>query len=418
MTRILATITATLLLLSAFGPGPAAATELPLKIVVATGEHARVEVPVSISLAEVTALPSLLRLWELRDGRKVPVATQQERGKPVHLWWIMTGETLANTQRTYLLEAGAPSAQTTPLMRVRESEDHLEMMRGKTRLLRYNTAATPLPPGADPKYKRSGYINPVWTASGQVVTDRAENYLHQLGVWLAYVGTQYEGRAPNFWDLLNGKATVQYAETQSKSSGPVFASFTVRQDHIDLGIPQQPKIALKETWQVRAWNVGMEQGYWIYDVQTTLRCAGSSPLTVKKHTWGGMAIRGAPQWYGDQCRFLTSEGKTRTQANHTRVRWCDISGSTNAIWSGLTALSHPGNLRHPEPVRVNEKIPYFCFVDSYLGDFTITPTEPLILRYRFYIHDDVVEASRAERIWRDFAEPPQTTVTEVTPTDL
>ena len=417
MTRMRVTTPAMLLLLSTFVARPVSATELPLKIIVAAGTHSRVDVPVSISISENTPLPARIRLWELRNGVKVAVPAQRDRGKTAHLWWILTGETRADTQRTYLLEAGAPAAHTAPLIHVRESNDHLEIVRGTARLLRYNTTATPLPPGADPKYKRSGYINPVWTPSGQVVTDRAENYLHQLGVWLAYVGTRFEGRAPNFWDLLNGKATVQYTGTQHKTSGPVFASFTIRQNHIDLGLPKRPKVALQETWRVRAWNVGTEEGYWIYDLETTLRCAGPSPLTVKKHSWGGMAIRGAPQWYGDQCNVLTSEGKTRAQANHSRVRWCDISGATDAVWSGLTTMSHPGNLRHPEPVRVNQTIPYFCFVDAYLGDFTITPAEPLVLKYRFYVHDDKVEASRAERVWRDFAEPPQTTVTKVTPAD-
>ena len=218
MLRILAATSVIHLLLYTLVERQAEATELSLQIVVAAGDHTRIDVPVSISLAETTPLPATFRLWELRDGSKIPVPVQLESGEPDHLWWIMTGETLANTARTYLFEAGAPPVQTAPLIRVQESGEHLEITRGSARLLRYNTAATPLPAGADPKYKRGGYINPVWTPSGQVVTDRAENYLHQLGVWLAFVGTQFEGRAPNFWDLLNGQATVQYAGTQHKKS--------------------------------------------------------------------------------------------------------------------------------------------------------------------------------------------------------
>ena len=397
----------------AFSDELARAADLPLRITVEAGEHARIDSPVSVSLKELNRLPAKFRLSEIRDGKMVPVPFQLDAGHPPRLWWIMDGKTPAQIRRTYVFEEGPSRAQPAVVIRVHESKKYLEIARGESRLLRYNSAPPPLPSGADPKYTRSGYINPVWTPRGQVVTDRAQNYLHQLGVWLAYVGTQFEGRTPNFWDLLNGKATVQYAGTQHKTSGPVFAAFTVTQHHLDLGLPGQQKVALKETWTVRAWNVGAEQGYWLYDVMSTIRCAGSSPLTVTKHTWGGMAIRGAPEWYNERCRVLTSEGKTRSEANHTRVRWCDLSGSTQGVWSGMTVMSHPQNLRHPEPVRVNETIPYFCFVDSYLGDFQITPTNPLVLRYRFFVHDDAVRAADAERLWRDFAAPPKTAILSI-----
>ncbi len=404
--HILSALTGLCLLLALPDDMRAEATKLPVRLAVKPSKSARKDVPVSIALDGLYERRAKLQLSEIRGNKKKAIPSQWDATGPHKLWWIMDGKTPAGEERRYVLETVADHEPAVSTMSVDRTDAYLEIRRRDTKILRYNTNVTPLPPGADPKYKRSGYINPVWTPSGQVVTDRAKNYLHQLGVWLAYVGTSFEGRAPNFWDLLNGRATVRFSGMQHKAGGPVFAEFRVVQDHIDLADPGSPKVALKETWNVRAWNVGTSEGYSLYDIATTISCAGPSHVTVKKHAWGGMAIRGAPEWYGEKCKFLTSAGKTRSKANHTRVRWCNISGSTKGVWSGMTVMSHPDNLRHPEPVRVNETIPYFCFTGSYLGDFDITPDKPLVLRYRFLVHDGEVRADSADRLWKDFATPP------------
>lgn len=383
-----------------------APTTFPIKIVVPAAEHDRGDAVVSIALEGSGDLQASLQLVEMQNGERKTIPSQWDVQDSPQLWWIMSGNTPAGAERHYLLEKVARRQSPEIMVRINETESFLEVTRSGAKVLRYNTAVTPLPPDADPKYKRSGFIHPVWTPSGEIVTDRAKDYLHQLGVWLAYVGTSFEGRAPNFWDLLNGHATVQYAETQHRREGPVFGEFRVVQEHLDLAMPDSPIVALQETWDVRVWNVGQRDDYSLFDLKTTIRCAGTSPVTIKQHSWGGMAIRGAPEWYGEQCKFLTSEGKTRGQANHTRVRWCDIAGATAGVWSGMTVMSHPQNLRHPEPVRVNETIPYFCFVDSFLGDFEITPEKELVLQYRFLVHDGEVQGGQVDPLWADFASSP------------
>ena len=378
----------------------------PMKVIAEAGEHARLDTPVSISLDWLEDPVASARVVEIKDGERTPVPSQLDSGDPPRLWWILHGESPAGGKRIYEIQEGP--GEDAQNMEVVQTDEALEIKRGDAKVLRYNTAITPLPPDADPKYKRSGYINPAWSPSGQVVTDRAKDYLHQLGIWLAFTQTTFEGRTPNFWDLLNGKAAIQFGGMEEMTSGPVFGGFRVIQDHIDLAAPEGEKVALKEFWDVRAWNVGgPEAGYWVWDITTTLRCATASPVLVREAAWGAMAIRGAPEWYGDKCRFLTSEGKTRTEANHTRVRWCDMSGSTDDAWSGLTVMSHPKNLRHPEPIRANETIPYFSFVGAFLGDWEIAPQEDRVFRYRFYIHDGEVAAEDAERVWLDFADPPK-----------
>ena len=172
-------------------------------------------------------------------GLAVPL--QVEPCNPIELWWILHGATPAQEKRTFVLES-KPGVKG-PNTEVDRNEEFLDVKRGDANVLRYNVAITPLPPDAHPNYKRSGYINPVWTPKGEVTTDRARDYLHQIGIWLAYTQTTFEGRTPNFWDLLSGNATIQFAGLESTTSGPAFDGFRVRQNHFDLTAPDGKRAA-------------------------------------------------------------------------------------------------------------------------------------------------------------------------------
>jgi hypothetical protein len=137
-----------------------------------------------------------------------------------------------------------------------------------------------------------------------------------------------------------------------------------------------------------------------------------------------MGLRGNRDWFdptvkGDappdpgksgQSDFLTSEGKNRATGNHTRPNWVDLSGLVGATPRGVTLLDHPSNFRFPQPVRLHPNKPYFCFAPMVLGQFEITPGTPYISRYRFVIHDDILDERALERLWHDYAEPPEVRV--------
>ena len=67
---------------------------------------------------------------------------------------------------------------------------------GDVEALRYHTAAVPAPQGMDPIYNRSGYIHPVRTPSGIVVTgDFAADHPHQHALFGAWTKTKFAGHA-------------------------------------------------------------------------------------------------------------------------------------------------------------------------------------------------------------------------------
>ena len=118
-----------------------------------------------------------------------------------------------------------------------------------------------------------------------------------------------------------------------------------------------------------------------------------------------MAIRAAREWTPQHVKFLTSEGADRIKGNHSRPRWCDVSGAIHDRVAGITIMTHPHNFRFPEPLRIHPTMPYMVYTPSFLGDWEIRPDMPHDSRYRFVIHDGELSAEVADRLWHDFAEP-------------
>lgn len=384
---------------------PAVRAEGPLSIVVAAGNREREDTPVFLELPADFPIKAPLQLLETTGGKSQSVAAQLESAKPARLWWLLKGKTPANGQRRFTLQSGQSTAGDE--ITVQAGAQAVEIRKDRKAVLRYNTAHAVPPQGIDVRYGRSAHIHPVWTPTGAVVTDEfPPDHPHQDGIYFAFVKTEFEGRQPDFWNLLGGTGRVRFKELKGTAQGPVFGGLQSVHEHVDLSAPSG-KVALIETWDLRVWNIGGgKAGYWVADLTSTVRCAGASPLKLPTYHYGGMAIRGARQWAGDNCTFSTSEGKTRKDGNHSRPRWGDIAGPTAHGSAGVTVMTHPNNFRFPEPLRLHPTMPYMVFTPSQLGDWSIEPGKDLVSRYRYLIHDAKLNVENAERLWHDFAEPP------------
>jgi hypothetical protein len=208
-----------------------------------------------------------------------------------------------------------------------------------------------------------------------------------------------------------GSGTVEFVALDETWSGPVNAGFRARHRYVDLS-GGEPKTALNEVWEVIAYNVGKgAKPYFMFDLISTQECVTKNPLILPKYHYGGMAFRGHRSWDGkDNSIFLTSEAKDRANGNETRARWVHINGRVDGEHAGLTMLSHPGNFRAPQPVRIHPTEPYFTFAPSQMGDWKIAPGSQYISRYRYIVTDGPPDAVELERIWSDYANPPVVTV--------
>jgi len=374
------------------------------RITVEAGEHIRVDTPVSVALEGITA--TQLRLEEIKDSERVPVPSQIEFSDPMRLWWILSGTTEAGGTRVYELSEG-PAVEAKGV-EVIKNDSFLQLQIGDKKVLRYNHAVVPPPEGADPHYARSGFIHPLWSPAGEILTCiHPEDHIHHMGLWGPWTKTEFEGKEVDFWNLDEGQGTVRFVDFFSDESGVVFGGFSALQEHVVLNTAEGEKVALNEELDVRVWNLGEPEG-WLIDYTTKQCCASESPLKLLAYRYGGLGFRATLEWDESNSDYLTSEGKSREDGHGTRARWCDVFGTTSKGPAGIIFMSYPGNHEHPEPMRIwPEGKVFFNFCPIQKEDWIFEPGEDYVLRYRMYVHSGKSTAETAERLWQDFSYPPE-----------
>ena len=82
---------------------------------------------------------------------------------------------------------------------------------GDKLLFSYNYTTVYPAPGVDSVYKRSGFIHPLKTLGGEVMTNcsPADHY-HHFGLWYAWTKTTFEGNEIDFWNLHKKQGTVRF----------------------------------------------------------------------------------------------------------------------------------------------------------------------------------------------------------------
>jgi hypothetical protein len=383
---------------------------------VAAGPYARNGVPVTFPLPDALRAGRSFSM-EILDTRQ-PVPVMLLPGDPPSLVWIDRQPLAAGAKRRYRLEPNTTPGSTSETARVINDGKALEVKVGDRPVLTYHEAIVESPKGIDSIFRKSGQIHPLLTPFGLSVTDDfPPDHAHQHGLFFAWVNTTFEGNHVDFWNQKDRSGQVTHAETLGTLSGPVFGQFVVRLRHADTTGPGTPVPVLDEVWTVRVYNLADAS---LVDLESRQTCAGSKPLKINKYHYGGLGLRGNRQWFDPTAKgndppdpsksgasdFLTSEGKTRRDGNHTRPRWVDLSGRIDGKLAGVAILDHPGNFRFPQPVRLHPNKPYFCFAPMVLGEFSIEPGQTYVSRYRILAHDGPAETAAIEHAWHDYAEPP------------
>ncbi|MCL5279687.1 MAG: PmoA family protein [Planctomycetes bacterium] len=412
-------------LVGLFVGGSAVAAPLAT-ITVEAGQYARTDTPVSVPLASVPQAMAgqALSLQEVRGASRVAVPAQVEQGATPRLHWILSGTLAAGQKRVYELVAG--DARVDRQVKAVKGDKTLEISIGDAKVMQYHHAISPAPKGVAkvpdaklPLYDHSAFIHPLWSPKGNVLTDiNPPDHLHHMGIWMPWTHTTYEGKMVDFWNVGDGTGTVRFSKYLSTTSGSVYGGWQSEQDHVALKTSKGEQTILKEVWDVRVYNVGGPQKYWLVDFQSTQRCVAEQPLVQDEYRYGGLGYRATRQWKGPEADYLTSEGKTRKDGHGTRARWCDCYGEIDGQWEGVTFLDNPKNFRFPEPMRLwpePTNYLFFNFCPSQLGAWEMKPGEDHVFRYRWYVHEGKPDVAEIERIWNDYANPPQVTVEAVRP---
>jgi len=295
------------------------------------------------------------------------------------------------------LAAGPAFAQ----LRCVESKAAIEIHRGDKLVLRYNKAPTDEAAKNEPVYTRTGYIHPLCSPAGKVITgDFAPDHPHQHGLFFAWTKTTFGGRKPEFWNQKLESGRVSYVKTLAVVSQPDESGFDVEHLFEDISLKGRAAPVLRETWRVR---VKVVDGRYHLDLTSQQRCATASPLTIEQYHYGGMAIRGSGEWMGtEDTLMLTSGGHGRIAGNHTRPEWVRMAGKVDGAPCGVVAFCHPGNFRAPQWVRTHPAKPYFVFTPMVEEPFVIKPGTAYESRYRFVVFDGAMEKSAIDALAKTY----------------
>jgi hypothetical protein len=395
------------------------------RFTVFAGNTDRKDCPVGVNMEQISYNEDqgALVLFEKVGEKEIPVPCQLEPGHSSRLWFVLSGETAKGGSREFIIRHQTEKNDFTTI-RLNKNRGKLSLKFQDKPILDYQFETVYPPEGINPLFKRSGFIHPLCSPGGEVLTRiQAPDHYHHYGIWGPWTKTHIEGREVDFWNLMKGQGTVKFSGFLSEVEGPVFSGFKAFQKHIDFGGRGEDQVAINEVLDVRAWNIDQQGKVWLVDYTTTLNTPLDSGIMLDAYRYGGgIGFRATEKWHKDNSTVLTSENKDRANADGTKARWCLVEGesATSEGRSGILFMGHTANREFPEPMRVwpvNQNRGrgdlYFEFCPIRNTDWMINKGNDYTLKYRLLVFDGALSVEEAEKYWQDFVNPPRIEIRNV-----
>lgn len=374
--------------------------------------------PVSVDLSglDYNQDTGNLVLYRVDGENRTMISSQLENGMSPKLWFL-PGRIITSGEEVHFEIVKLPGTGSENVMTAGTDRDHITIFAGEKEVLKYRHSMIEAPEGINPLYRRKGaYIHPLLSPAGKILTNiQPADHYHHYGIWNPWTRTVFEGRSVDFWNLAEGQGTVRNTSILSTYSGELFAGFRVHHEHVDLLAPGAEKTALKETWDVRVWMPDIDgEPVWLIDFTFLLNCASDSTVVLSQYRYGGgIGFRATEAWTRDNSTVLTSEGRTRQDADASFARWCLLEGATGPEErSGIVFMSHPANRSHPEPMRVWPEDAaggrgdlFFEFCPIRHQEWVLHPGKEYVLRYRMLVFDCELDSDVIDQLWRNYAFP-------------
>ncbi len=354
------------------------------------------DIPISTNLDKITNLSiNKLNLVEITGGETIQIPIQVNIKNERVLNWII--KTKNRNQRKYIFELNEGIPLRSEQISALKNDGDLIIHTKDKNLLSYFYKTVYPPKGVDTAFKRSGFIHPLWSPHGQVLTRiQPPDHYHHYGIWDPWTHVLFEGDTVDFWNLRDKKGTVRFADFVSIENGPVFSEYQALQKHIVFKKSDKEITAIDELQSVKVYLPDENQDYYIMDINIDLNCASESPVLLLKYRYGGLGWRATEEWNKTNSDVLTSEGKTRKDADGSKARWCIVQGAVDhgEDYAGIAWLSHPSNYNSPEPLRIwpenqNGRGDVFVnFSPTKDKNWLLEPGKKYLLRYRFIVFNN------------------------------
>jgi hypothetical protein len=379
-----------------------------------TGDFERSNAIASVFLDDITVLPdSVLTLYEIFEDQKIKTDFQVDiscLGR--YLYWILNGESPKGTTRHYELlnEKSTPTSRDIPV-RVLFHEGNYEFIFKGNKVLKYNAETVYPPEGSEDIYKRSGFINPLYSPDQTILTripNSDSDHLHHYGLWNAWKKVRFRDDEIDFFAPQFGQGTVRHIGMVSADEGLLFGSLQVLREHITWQETDREAVAMADLMDVRVYD--NEKDWFIIDI--TYRYNPYEPFLIEEYRYAGFSFRGTDSWTNKNTDFYTSEGLKRDEADGERSRWCVITGDTGGGKSSIQFMSHPLNFNHPEPMRIwpsdtneGQGNIYINYNPVRNTNWLLLPGKSYFLKYRIVVKSGTLSDNLAGREWMEFAYP-------------
>lgn len=247
-----------------------------------------------------------------------------------------------------------------------------------------------VPKSKNGEYARSNYVHPLYGLDGEVLTeDFPEDHLHHRGIFWAwhqiYIGDQPVGDSWEMKDFSWDVEAVKVMAMDDQAEALRIQASWISPRWTDTQGNPQPFI--KETTLIRVQPAA--DGMRKIDFEIKLRALTDSVRlggSDNEKGYGGFSARiRLPK----NMRFTSQQGPvTPTRLAVEKGPWIDLSGplKEDGTTSGLAILSHASNPNHPQPWILRQKDSMQNPVYPGCTPVTLSPEEPVRLRYRLIVH--------------------------------
>lgn len=371
-----------------------------------SGEYDRIAIPISISLNQPLDMQQSYVLVEPKSKRTYAVEVMDEQTILFFLDSMQAGEGL----RLKLVQKSSPDPLRHAIA-ITEHSDALKVSQGEKEVLSYQLSMAFPPQGEHPLYARNGFIHPLKSPNGSVLTDDfPAGHLHQHAIYNAWTNTRFKGKKIDFWNQLDSLGTIAHKALHQVKVGEVIGQIHTSLSHIAFGEGE----LLEESWEIRIYPVST---FFLFDIYSKQTNTSKDTLFLDKYIYGGMALRGSREWNpDDSLHFVqpwevrSDQGFTLENVNHTKAKWISVSGALSGQEAGVTVFGFPDNFRYPQAVRVHPKMPYWVFSPVVDEGFFIAPGETYTSKFRYLVHDGLADVGQVERIHRNLLSPVQVRV--------
>jgi len=382
------------------------------------GAFDRIDCPVSLNISpsELNINNKDIQIIEyFNDSKKLIPSQLDDENK--QLWFILDGFTSKHRIREFAI-IRKNKKNKSPQIEILKKDGGLQFLFKDNPILNYQYEIILPPTGIDEKYKKSGFIHPVWSPGGEVLTRiQAPDHYHHYGIWGPWTRTHIGDRQVDFWNLGDGQGTVLFKRFINETQGDIYSGFTALQEHIDFGAPVENKVAINEELEIKIWNLRSLNNSWMIDYTSTIESPLETGILFDAYRYGGgIGFRATEKWHKDNCTVITSENKDRLSADGSSAKWVIIEGvsKTEEGRSGILFMGLPTNREFPEPMRVwpinsngGRGDMFFEFCPIRHKEWKIESQKEYSLNYRMLIFDGILTAEEAEIYWQGFADPPK-----------